>query len=754
MCSSSTASGSSSSERRSRSSSTGRGRSRSRSSSGRSSNSGRGGGPAWSAENREGTTSARTFGARANANRGDMPLHASSSPPVVVGATPSRIILRVSIGFALLSVCGAWVFGGAKLSRISESVRVGVSPWLSREQDECRAAPPWDADLSEMRDAVEAFEARQYSPPVWARNAHLHTIVASGDIEKKILGNRTPLSYWRERWPTPDGDFVDIDWLPAEKPSSDSPEDKNSGLQGADADESSGVAEREKAFGVDAQSDPVNGRPRVTHVRGAACSTERMEELRDMAALAERAHDNNLGIGHPAAPEPIHGDDPSWMAERSKGKGGQGTGGTRALVLVLHGLEGSSTAPLTKRFSSVFTRNGFDVAALNFRGCSGELSRFPVGYHLGFTDDLLHVIEEIHRRFPGTWDRIYLSGFSLGGNVIVKFLGEQGDRARALGIYGAAVGCVPFNPKSSAEKLEKDPVGRYVYMPVFLGWMNSKATAHAKAFPEQLSLETVQTVKTFTQFNEHVTSPLFDFSTPEDFYEEVNAANYLSKVRVPLVVVNAKDDPFIDGDSLPEQERTEDAPVRLVYHTYGGHCGFMSGVPSNVSKGKAPSKSSRKWGPPWGGSWVPWASRGDPETLSHDGADYNDDGDNSAAETDVGAAAAAVAEAEAAAVSTARTAAAAAATISGTGGVEGGGGGGGGGDGRDTGEGEQQQQQQQPGRGTAAVKEGRWLPTELARFVRHLEDSIHRDGRSEQPGARAGAASSAGSCVPAPSMKR
>ncbi|CAN0404366.1 unnamed protein product, partial [Hapterophycus canaliculatus] len=68
--------------------------------------------------------------------------------------------------------------------------------------------------------------------------------------------------------------------------------------------------------------------------------------------------------------------------------------GTRRLVLVLHGLEGSSTAPLTKRFSSVYTRNGFDVAAVNFRGCSGELSNFPVGYHLGFTADLLHVVRE------------------------------------------------------------------------------------------------------------------------------------------------------------------------------------------------------------------------------------------------------------------------------------------------------------------------------------------------------------------------
>lgn len=82
------------------------------------------------------------------------------------------------------------------------------------------------------------------------------------------------------------------------------------------------------------------------------------EELKEMADLAERADGNSLGIGHPAAPEPIHEDDPSWMAERSRGKGGQGRGGTRRLVLVLHGLEGSSTAPLTKRFSSVYTRNG------------------------------------------------------------------------------------------------------------------------------------------------------------------------------------------------------------------------------------------------------------------------------------------------------------------------------------------------------------------------------------------------------------
>eukprot|EP00752_Nemacystus_decipiens_P003301 g3055.t1 len=657
------------------------------------------------------------------------------SDVAVTGARPSRLLLRVSIGFALLSACWGWVLSGVSISNVFRAVR--AAPWKKsvQPQDECRAAPAWDADLADMREAVKAFEGRAYAPPVWARNAHLHTIVASGDMEKKFLGDRTPLGYWRERWPTPDGDFIDIDWLSAEKPENDDPKDTSSGPSAADkaaaAEDAAGAGE---AFGADAENGSGSSSPpgvsaaaaaaAVTEAAAAAAGTgaDNIEELREMAILAERAHDNNLGIGHPAAPEPIHEDDPSWMAERSKGQGGQGTGGTRRLVLVLHGLEGSSTAPLTKRFSSLFAKNGFDVAALNFRGCSGELSKYPVGYHLGFTDDLLYVIEEIHRRFPGTWDRIYLSGFSLGGNVIVKFLGEQGDRARDLGIYGAAVGCVPFEPKIAAEKLEKDLVGSRVYMPVFMSWMKIKAEAHARAYPDKLSMETVDSVKTFTQFNSRITAAVFDFASDDDFYDHVNAANYLSRVRVPLMVVNAKDDPFIDGDSLPKQERVGDAPVRLDYHTYGGHCGFIS----SVLQGKTP-KNLRKWGPPWGGSWVPWASRGDPETLPREGDENT---------PPVGAAATATAAATAAAFAAAGTSPAidGAPLDAGDGGAEG----------QEAGEGVNGQRA-----GGATLKEGRWLPTELARFVTHLEGSLHKDGRSERPGARAGAAARADACVPA-----
>ncbi|CAN0349861.1 unnamed protein product, partial [Laminaria digitata] len=89
-------------------------------------------------------------------------------------------------------------------------------------------------------------------------------------------------------------------------------------------------------------------------------------------------------------------------------------------------------------------------------------------------------------------------------------------------------------------------------MPVFLACLTIKAAEHAKAFPDKVSLEDVQSVKTFLQFDSRITAPAFGFSSQEEYYNEVNAANYLSRVRVPLMVVNAKDDPFIDGDSLPE----------------------------------------------------------------------------------------------------------------------------------------------------------------------------------------------------------
>ncbi|CAM9867794.1 unnamed protein product, partial [Discosporangium mesarthrocarpum] len=238
-----------------------------------------------------------------------------------------------------------------------------------------------------------------------------------------------------------------------------------------------------------------------------------MEELERAVKLAESTHGASLGLGHPDAPSEVHEENAEWMS-------GAGGGGRR-LVVLMHGLESSSTAPMTQRFSRVFSQRGFDVAAVNFRGCGSDLGKNPIGYHLGFTDDLQFIIEEIHRRFPSTWDRLYLSGYSLGGNVITKYLGEQassplsacGDKAREMGIHGAAVGCVPFEPALGSAKLERDPVGRFLYMPIFLSLLVGKAEAHAKLHPDKLDLDALSGIKTFTRFNEEVTLPLFSFQS-------------------------------------------------------------------------------------------------------------------------------------------------------------------------------------------------------------------------------------------------
>lgn len=269
--------------------------------------------------------------------------------------------------------------------------------------------------------------------------------------------------------------------------------------------------------------------------------------------------------------------------ERSGGAPRRG----RKLVVLLHGLESSSTQPLTKRFAQVFSRRGYDVAAVNFRGCSGEYGAQPLGYHLGFTDDLEFVLAEVRRRWPGLWDRIYLTGFSLGANVVINFLGKQGrDAAVKHGVYGAAVGCAPFDPQASVAQLESTRVGQVLYVPSFMNILLAKAAAHIKLYPSAFDPDSLSKIKTFSDFNEHIILPLYGFRTMEDYYNTVDARQYISKVEVPLLVVNARDDPLISEDSLPDPKEVGDAPVQLIYHDKGGHCGFLKSAKNSQTEGR------------------------------------------------------------------------------------------------------------------------------------------------------------------------
>lgn len=137
------------------------------------------------------------------------------------------------------------------------------------------------------------------------------------------------------------------------------------------------------------------------------------------------------------------------------------------VVIILHGLEGTSRSAAITNTAVACKEKGFSCILFNFRGCSGEENRTPGGYHVGFTQDLTQLIDLLHAEHPQK--RIYLTGTSLGGNVILKYLGEQGSQARDKKVYGAAVACVPFDPKTCQSKLDVG-LSRAIYSEVQSRW--------------------------------------------------------------------------------------------------------------------------------------------------------------------------------------------------------------------------------------------------------------------------------------------
>lgn len=256
----------------------------------------------------------------------------------------------------------------------------------------------------------------------------------------------------------------------------------------------------------------------------------------------------------------------------------------RPMAIVLHGLESTSWAILPRSMAKAFARRGFDVLALNFRGCCGTENLKAYSYHLGFTDDLKFAIQRLFAEEPRR--RIYLTGFSLGGNVILKCLGELGEEAASMGVQGAAVACVPFDAVRSSSKIDTG-FNRWVYAANFLSTLKVKAAKkyethqrhrEGKGVDKELyDLDRVLACSTIGDFDDEVVAKLHNFEDKIDYYRQSCSKQYLPLVRIPALVINARDDPFINEAGLPTPEDVGDGTVRLIYHSYGGHCGFLTG---------------------------------------------------------------------------------------------------------------------------------------------------------------------------------
>lgn len=294
-----------------------------------------------------------------------------------------------------------------------------------------------------------------YRAPAWLPGGHLQTIYAA------LFAPRARVRYARERWETPDGDFIDLDWT----------------------------------------------------------------------APASEA----------AAP----------------------------LVVLFHGLEGSSSSPYATSLMHAVNECNWRGVVVHFRGCSGEINRQRRAYHSGDSGE----IDWILRRLKQQSAAVYAVGVSLGGNALLKWLGEQRENARAIVAAAAAVSA-PVDLMAAGDALGRG--FNLVYTKHFLRTMRAKTLAKLASFPDLCDRERMLAAPTLRAFDNMVTAPLHGFRDTDDYWTRASAKPLLRAIAVPALMINARNDPFLPAHALPAREELSPG-ITVEFPATGGHVGFVSG---------------------------------------------------------------------------------------------------------------------------------------------------------------------------------
>jgi len=242
------------------------------------------------------------------------------------------------------------------------------------------------------------------------------------------------------------------------------------------------------------------------------------------------------------------------------------------LLLVLHGLEGSSRSHYVLGLLAGARARGWRGVALNFRSCSGELNRLPRFYHSGDTGDFDAIVRRLIAREPDL--RLGVAGVSIGGNVLLKWLGEQGAAAPAAVVAGAAIS-VPYDLAACAEVLDRG-FAKLVYTANFMRTMRREVARKARAYPGFVDVAAARRARTFAAYDGVVTAPLFGFADARDYWRRASSLPYLATIARPALLINAADDPFVPAPALPKPPDLS-PHVRLVVTRRGGHVGFVQG---------------------------------------------------------------------------------------------------------------------------------------------------------------------------------
>lgn len=239
------------------------------------------------------------------------------------------------------------------------------------------------------------------------------------------------------------------------------------------------------------------------------------------------------------------------------------------LVLLIHGLEGNSHSGYILESVRQLARRGMASVALNHRGCSGEPNRSPRAYHSGETTDLAFVMGWLADRFPGV--PLGAVGFSLGANMLTKYLGERGQHPLRAGVVVSP----PFDLGRGSDRMAEG--FNQVYTQTFLRRLKRKTVAKAALYEGILEVPKVLAARTLREFDDAFLAPVYGFRDAEDYYAQASSGQFLGGIGVPTLVVRAKDDPFFDPADIPYEVLKDNPSLTPVITEKGGHVGFWAG---------------------------------------------------------------------------------------------------------------------------------------------------------------------------------
>lgn len=241
----------------------------------------------------------------------------------------------------------------------------------------------------------------------------------------------------------------------------------------------------------------------------------------------------------------------------------------KTLVVICHGLEGHSRRPYVAGVARNANQQGWDALAWNFRSCSGEMNKTLRFYHSGATEDLQRVLTHAHALGYGA---IHLVGFSMGGNLSLLYAGRKGRDIPAY-VKSVCAFSVPCDLAASAECLAKPK--NTIFMWRFLKDLRVKIEAKALDFPGQVNTEGYEAIKTFQQFDDRYTAPIHGFKDAQDYWTKSSCKPELNNIKIPALLVNAKNDPFLPVECFPYEQARASSWLTLEVPESGGHVGFI-----------------------------------------------------------------------------------------------------------------------------------------------------------------------------------